>query len=269
MILKLKPSAKGAKDTWAWLPTKDGIYTAKSSYFEASKLDSSVGDEEQPDRPNTVTFNWQHNIWNLRTSPKTKLLLWKAAQNALPVGKNLQHRNITDSAACSHCGNEESTLHLFFKCPYAKLVWSNAPFQNPPPLDTFTTTDQGIENVNKLTCLPPTGIGSGPLSPRIIWSLWTSRNKLIFNKTHQSVAETLEISMSRPKEWQKAQNPLSTPTRNPTTINKPPDPPVLFDASLTLNGKKMDLQASNGSSKLQTTRSRSAAQPLQPTYSHL
>ncbi|XP_019097511.1 PREDICTED: uncharacterized protein LOC109131263 [Camelina sativa] len=189
VIKKIKPSGQGARDTWAWLPTKDGQYSAKSGYFE------------------------------------TKLLIWKAVQNALPVGVNLKYRNITDSAVCPHCSEEESVLHLLFLCPYAKSIWSAAPFQTKPHLESIKDVNQGIEKVNNLLCLPPTGIGSGPLAPWIIWSIWTARNQLIFSKKQIPGEEALHLAMIRAKEWQAAQIPALSPPQDPQSSDQTSEPP--------------------------------------------
>ncbi|KAL9286027.1 hypothetical protein AtEden1_Chr4g0281551 [Arabidopsis thaliana] len=75
-ILLLKPSSLGAVDSWAWLPTSSGVYTAKSGYFEALKTFTTPVIPD--DIITTEDFNWRSNIWALKTSPKTKLLLRKA-----------------------------------------------------------------------------------------------------------------------------------------------------------------------------------------------
>ncbi|KAL9840111.1 putative reverse transcriptase zinc-binding domain-containing protein [Arabidopsis thaliana] len=41
-------------------------------------------------------------------------------KNALPVGENLKTRGINQTAACSHCNESETGLHLFFHCTFAK-----------------------------------------------------------------------------------------------------------------------------------------------------
>lgn len=39
-IILLKPSKRGAKDKWAWLPAASGNYSTKSGYFEALKTET-------------------------------------------------------------------------------------------------------------------------------------------------------------------------------------------------------------------------------------
>ncbi|CAL9234962.1 unnamed protein product [Arabidopsis halleri] len=180
-ILTLKSSKKGAPDSWAWPPTPDGVYSAKSGYFEALHSAKKV------DEPTTLltddTFNWRANIWSKKASPKTKLLLWKIAQNALPVGENLLTRHV----------NEE--------------VWNLAPVKSMLQPESILSIKEGIKLSNNLTCLPPTGINGGPLSPWILWSLWTSRNNLMFSKKQIQASEVMCLSLMRAKEWQQAQIP--------------------------------------------------------------
>ncbi|KAL9299068.1 putative reverse transcriptase zinc-binding domain-containing protein [Arabidopsis thaliana] len=180
-ILSLHPSYLGAIDRWAWLPTSSGHYTSKSGYFKAIKLEEDLdpfGPRVAPD-----PFNWKTHIWNLKTSPKTKLLLWKACQNALPVGLNLTHRHITESAKCPFCDADESVLHLLFKCAFAQKRWSLAPFKSPLICASTLSVTEGIASSSKVICLPPSGLGGGPLSPWLLWTIWSSRNQLIKGMT--------------------------------------------------------------------------------------
>ncbi|XP_010431090.1 PREDICTED: uncharacterized protein LOC104715377 [Camelina sativa] len=179
-ILKLKASKKGAPDKWAWLPSTDGQYSTKAGYHVSQSNEqcpTPSGSSPHPD-----SFNLQKNIWSIKASQKVKLLMWKIVQQAIPVGSNLTHCNISGNVNCPHCTKIESELHMFFTCPFATQVWDLAPFSIDFVPQLITSTTEGIKTVNQLVCLPPTGVGGGPLAPWILWVLWTSRNKLLFNK---------------------------------------------------------------------------------------
>ncbi|KAG7572582.1 Reverse transcriptase domain [Arabidopsis suecica] len=183
-ILMIKPSKKGAVDKWVWLPTQTGEYSAKSGYFEAIK-------DEPIDHVSSVSssFNWKAHIWTIKSSPKTKLLLWKAMMNALPVGDNLKNRNVTNSAKCPHCNADETVLHLFFHF----------------------------------------GLGEGPLFPWIIWSIWSARNLKIFNNRQMEWKDILLQAITRAKEWQLAQSlksQVSVPTKRSAALQL--DPELIF-----------------------------------------
>ncbi|XP_010445339.1 PREDICTED: uncharacterized protein LOC104727990 [Camelina sativa] len=127
-ILNPKPSKQGGSDSWAWLPTPDGIYSAKSGYYEALQQKKHV--------PFKDRFNTE--------------------------------------------------LTLSFKT--------------------------GLVESTKIICLPPTGIATGPLAPWIIWTRWTARNRLLFDKTQIQTTEIISLAILRAKEWQEAQQTQSNRT---------------------------------------------------------
>lgn len=200
-ILLLKPSKFGAQDKWVWLPTDSGVYNAKSGYFEALKSEPSPQETEQSLRG----FNWKSDIWSLKSSPKTKLLMWKAMQNTLPVGENLKQRNINPTAQCPHCGENETVEHLFFSCTFATLVWNLAPCKHSLNLSRISNCREGIEASKSLICLPPTGITDGPIAPWLLWAIWNARNQLIFNQLRTHPFEVTLQAIIRAKEWQSSQ----------------------------------------------------------------
>ena len=141
-ILNLRPSKCGALDTWAWLPAADGIFSTKSSYYEALNAEKEL--PYPPGASDPPGFDWKSSIWNPKCSPKIKLLLWKSALGALPVGTNLQFKHISGDTFCPHCGEEESELHLFFKCSFFALVWKLAPFKEYFNPETTASMLDGI-----------------------------------------------------------------------------------------------------------------------------
>lgn len=83
-IRLLQPSAFSMEDTLVWLPEKSGSYTTKCGYALA-KLQSTCPRIELVQHP----FDWRSCVWNIDTSPKLKLFLWKLSNKALPVGEAL------------------------------------------------------------------------------------------------------------------------------------------------------------------------------------
>lgn len=204
-ILLIKPSKKGTTDKWAWLPNTSGMYSAKSGYYEALKQDLNQPEEVL----SSADFNRKTHIWASKSSPKTKILLWKAMQNALPVGENLKHRGIAIEAQCPHCGKDETVEYLFFTCDFASQVWHLVPFKSPLLAEQITCLKTGIELAKRMICLPPTGLGEVSFFPWIFWSIWTTRNQIIFRDKHLEPIDTFHQAITQAKEWQSAQ--LSKP----------------------------------------------------------
>lgn len=142
-ILTLRPSKHGGAGKWAWLPTSSGVYSTRSGYYEA--LNAAAG-SDLIESASTEEYNWKSKIWDLKTSPKVKLLLWKAMKRALPVGENLKHRNILSNVLCSHCGEEESIVYLFFTCSFAKQIWQNFPGHITLRSDQVSSFRAGFES---------------------------------------------------------------------------------------------------------------------------
>ncbi|KAF3601830.1 hypothetical protein F2Q69_00037881 [Brassica cretica] len=80
--------------------------------------------------------------------------------------------------------------------------------------------------------LPPYGFTSN-IFPWICWSLWTSRNRLIFEKRPSTAPEVFLQSLTAIKEWDQAQLQINRPTTSQSIINQPhvhqrPNPHTLF-----------------------------------------
>lgn len=80
-IFQLKPSLLEAENSYVWQGTASGIYQARSGYHAAKESNTETRIPQVP------TFNWNTGIWNINTSPKLKLFLWKVVSEALPMGK--------------------------------------------------------------------------------------------------------------------------------------------------------------------------------------
>ncbi|CAA7055149.1 unnamed protein product [Microthlaspi erraticum] len=150
--------------------------------------------------------------------------MWKAMRGALPVGENLRARNVNTAVRCPHCGDEETTLHLLFQCDYAQEVWKLIPCTNLLNPHTIQQTRKGMEESRKLVCLPPTGVGSGPISPWVLCSLWKSRNRKAFNGTERQYTpeETMTQAVASAREWQRAQLNEEANCARPRLVTKPP-----------------------------------------------
>lgn len=104
---------------------------------------------------------------------------------------------------CKRCGGVEDDLHTLLLCPFLNLVWELAPILERPDasLPSLATL---LSLGNKSITLPPVGLHV-PLWPWILWNLWKTRNKLIFDERSFSALEVIHKSIKDAKEWQEAQ----------------------------------------------------------------
>ncbi|CAA7035952.1 unnamed protein product [Microthlaspi erraticum] len=223
-IQALRPSRNGASDSFIWLPTKSREYSVKSGYHLAMELKETQNlQQPQP------KVNWNADIWQIKASPKMKVFLWKIVQEALPLGENLLNRGIMENPCCVHCGDLETTEHLFFHCSFAQEVWKLAPFSisiDPLLIQSFTST---LPIAKTWICLPPTGVGSGTLFPWIVWALWKTRNQLIFEERTFTPAETMIKATVEAKEWQLAQLGINVIKKIYIPNSRTRDPPNTID----------------------------------------
>ncbi|CAL9248258.1 unnamed protein product, partial [Arabidopsis halleri] len=194
-ILKIILSAKPKPDRLRWLPLKSGSYTSKSGYLMGKSVISLTQVE---------SFKWTTHVWKVCTSPKLRMFLWKAARDALPVGKALACRGVTAAAVCKRCGEEEDPLHVFFLCSLARKVWDLAPVLGLPDLLTVNSLQDWLAQAKKLIILPPIGLCFAPLFPWLLWFIWKARNLLIFEDRSCSEFDTVQKAILEAKSWQAA-----------------------------------------------------------------
>lgn len=197
IIRQLIPSSLKPQDKLVWLGDSKGNYTTKSGY-KMSNLHER--------RPNNHGFDWMKHVWKLDSPKKIQHLIWRALNNALPVADLLIHRGMEVMPACKVCGELETINHVFLLCPFAQQSWALAPIIARPQAQALPTESlqQLLVLTPNLVNLPPSGLTCSPLSPWILWNLWTARNKRLFEDKFYTAEETLSKAIKDAKEWEMA-----------------------------------------------------------------
>lgn len=131
-----------------------------------------------------------------------QIFMWKIFQDALPLGEALQRRGIlSTNVKCARCGDTEMADHLFVHCRFTKRVWEFLPTTTPLTVLPTMNVEQALQLGNNLTNLPPTGV-SLALFPWFAWSIWTSRNSLIFENLDLSPKAIANKAIRLAREWQ-------------------------------------------------------------------
>lgn len=169
------------------------VYSIKSGYAIASALK-----HHHNHQPESQYFHWVKDIWSGKLSPKPQVFLWSIIQRALPTGENLQTRGITSDLSCPRCKEPETSMHIFFECPFARKVWNFVPLRQAVPTVMDDTKTSMKVKFRYAICLPPTGMANFIL-PWTLRTIWTARNILLFEdkgSTPEEVA-TKGISLTR------------------------------------------------------------------------
>ncbi|XP_013601598.1 PREDICTED: uncharacterized protein LOC106309065 [Brassica oleracea var. oleracea] len=192
----LRPGHPETEDIFIWQPLPSSVYSARSGYCAAvSQKQTSCS---------TQTFDWIRDVWKQECSPQMKVFLWSIIQKALPLGENLQSKGVRSEAVCIKCKEQETAIHTFFICPFAREVWDKVPLKNVVHIATGDNIKEVIAAFRTACCLPPTGI-SRTILPWIVWSLWTARNLHIFENKVLSAEEVATNGLSLAREWINAQ----------------------------------------------------------------
>lgn len=106
------PSNAIKEDKMIWGIASNDIFSIKSAYLYLSTQTTS---------PTTRQNNYFNLIWKLKVlHNKLKTFLWLLQHDKLPTGAFLQKIGINCNP-CFYLTICETTIHLFFNCPNAKL----------------------------------------------------------------------------------------------------------------------------------------------------
>ncbi|KAK1606196.1 hypothetical protein QYE76_029880 [Lolium multiflorum] len=120
--------------------------------------------------------------WSLRIPTKVKIFMYLADIDRLSTRANLFYKHCAPSSGCAACSLPETGRHLFFDCPRAAVVWNR--LDVPIPTGNFTLWD--------LAAPASTRLDTWRFAlAAILWSIWKSRNDLVFNGVRHSTESTL------------------------------------------------------------------------------
>ncbi|XP_059451030.1 uncharacterized protein LOC132181816 [Corylus avellana] len=162
-----------------WNPSSSGHFSSKSAYRLI--ISPRVSSFSSP----LVSNTWKL-LWKLKINARLKLFLWKIAWDIIPSKARLKAIFPISSAdsLCPLCKTEEdSLLHLFFRCSFARIAWRSSFW----PLDSLALSSLNLSSWIKGIIFPHFTFGI-PQSESHLFQiyaavlcdlLWFSRNKAI------------------------------------------------------------------------------------------
>jgi hypothetical protein len=151
-------------DKFVWKLNESGIYSVKSLYL---------------DLMNGHTPFLRKYLWKLKIPLKIKIFMWFLNSKVLLTKDNLAKRKWNGCQKCCFCNESETIHHLFLSCPFARIIWRiiYCTFNIPPPANITNMFGNWLNGVTKWD---KNRIRIGISA--VCWSIWTSRNDLIFNR---------------------------------------------------------------------------------------
>lgn len=117
-ILRIK-LVVAKNDYRIWKYNRSGAFSVKSGYWLVNKGNKAGIIQEAEIKPSTNEL--RNEIWNMKTSPKIKVFLWKMLSEALPIVDLISKRGMTIDLRCRLCGLEgESINHVI-----SRVLWQD------------------------------------------------------------------------------------------------------------------------------------------------
>ncbi|KAF4367084.1 hypothetical protein F8388_006392 [Cannabis sativa] len=157
------------QDRLIWRDATDGSFSVKQAYLSLIKP-----------RLGLVNPLWS-KIWKAPLQERVKFFLWKVGMNILPCGTRIQAIFGT-TRRCVLCNDaEDSLLHLFFHCPFARACW----FSSHYCLHSDQVLLNSSADIVSWILHPPSGVVPIRLdavrftqfAALLCYSLWETRNR--------------------------------------------------------------------------------------------
>ena len=169
-ILNMSIPMSQKEDKLVWLSDSKGRFSVKSIHNVAFAHPDCVG------QPQAC---WS-KLWKAKFPERLKMLIWRISINAMPTKANLQVRLNHVDASCLLCNAEqEDSEHIFFRCPFARALWSAACWGLQVDNVTLTSTKDIVSFIMEppASLIPTHEAWSVSLNMAlVIDEIWMSRN---------------------------------------------------------------------------------------------
>ncbi|XP_058726431.1 uncharacterized protein LOC131597775 [Vicia villosa] len=126
------------------------------------------------------------DIWNVNVPLKVRFFGWRCFRNRVPTKDSLRNKGIlpiSSNLGCVFCDNgTESILHSFLFCQNAGIVWKEiAEWIGIPFTIGVDLKDSFLNWSNSCRAKKVKSGKIGTVWLATLWSLWLSRNDIVFN----------------------------------------------------------------------------------------
>ena len=137
--------------------------------------------------------------WTNFAPPKVRVFFWILRLGRTRTRAHLFHIGCVSSPHCPFCpGQLEDLHHLFVCCPHLQEVWSRtSPGLRLPADADVTSLLEGL--FAHLPDMHPSARNTVALA--ILWSVWKSRNSMVFDNDVLSAARIVSLVTSHLRLW--------------------------------------------------------------------
>ena len=122
-----------------------------------------------------------------------------AAHDRIQCGVQLKKKKWTGPEKCLVCDVHESTDHIFFQCPLAVFLWSFLRDCLGWPRSPTSCSSLFLEILEH--CQGKKQMVTLFICAGALWSIWKSRNEMVFNKVLSSPVELVYKTLMLTKTW--------------------------------------------------------------------
>ncbi|GAU23386.1 hypothetical protein TSUD_334340 [Trifolium subterraneum] len=182
------------EDQWCWRHEIGGSFSVKSAYLV-------LEDKARLQRPLPgIDFLNLARVWDSWATSKVIVFSWQLLQDRIPTRQNLRRRQVlvgaTDSS-CVVCGAvEESVDHIFVSCDRISSVWYRVSRWLGVEYVSPSSIMQVFESFFGLGVGCRVRLGFILVWHAVVWTIWTSRNDIIFAAMKNEITELPDCVIS-------------------------------------------------------------------------
>lgn len=212
-IRRIPLARRVSEDVMFWPWEKNQQFSVRFAYhlIQKKKAEFVLGPSDD--------HNYWKWIWRLNIPPKIKLFVWRLCHNRLATKTGLLARGIKTDPICFLCGEKEKSIpHLFTSCQWTRRVWFLSPLGKGPHLQPTESMGDWLRKSAKKESSWVMELLSVTL-----WSIWVSRNNLIFAGGQTDPMSTCRRANLMLEDYQMVNQ---AETRNPPSMQKWSPPPA-------------------------------------------
>ncbi|KAE8814193.1 abc transporter g family member 37 [Hordeum vulgare] len=162
--------ASSARDSVSWSLSPSGEFSVSSAYLALCRM---------------PVLPWISPLWKAPLPLKIKIFVWQLLRDRLPSGTEVLKRHGPGNGFCPLCHVPETGSHIMFSCVAAQALWCfvrealGPEWEASDLADFLQVQDTQVGHKRRLFSL---------VFAAIMWTLWTTRNKMVIERVFQQRA---------------------------------------------------------------------------------